>query len=287
MESLRIVSRPPLRNARMVMGLDGWMDSGRVSTGVIDCLVETVRARRLAEINPRNFYIYNFPGPMEVSSMFRPHTHIEEGIVLSYREPANTFRYNEEHRLILFKGKEPNLQWQAYADCLFAVAETFQVTTLCFVGSVAGLVPHTRTPRFFGTISDIGMQPLFARLDVAPSSYEGPASLVTYLLTRARELGLNMFTLVAEVPAYIEGTNAVCIEAALRRVTAALDLSLDLSAAQNASEEFRRRIDDAMREKPDLAELLRKIEDQYNKEHHAPSSEELRTWFERQGFSIE
>ena len=54
------------------MAFSGWMDGGDVSTGTVRRMVELLDAEYVAEIDPEPFYIYNFPGTMEVAAMFRP-----------------------------------------------------------------------------------------------------------------------------------------------------------------------------------------------------------------------
>ena len=111
----------------MVIGFAGWMDGGDVSTGTIETLVEKLAGRLLAEIDPRDFHLFSFPGSMELAAMFRPHVRIEDGRIQAFDPPANRFYYCADARLILFSGKEPNLNWPDYADCLFAVARQFGV----------------------------------------------------------------------------------------------------------------------------------------------------------------
>jgi hypothetical protein len=148
-DKLNIYKRPNLTNPRLLLGFSGWMDGGEVSTGTVKCLIDKLGAQGFAEIEPTGFYIYNFPGPMEMTALFRPHTKIKDGVIESYEVPSNTFFCSEESDLILFLGKEPNLCWEEYAECIFSVCSEFGVSMIYFIGSVEGLVPHTREPRLF------------------------------------------------------------------------------------------------------------------------------------------
>ncbi len=67
---LKIHARPKLSESRMILSFSGWMDDGDVSTGTVACLIAKLRARKLAEIDPEDFYIYNFPGSMGISNIF-------------------------------------------------------------------------------------------------------------------------------------------------------------------------------------------------------------------------
>ncbi len=102
---LNIYKRPNFNSPRLLVGFSGWMDGGEVSTGTVKSLIETLGAQRFAEIGPEGFYIYSFPGPMEMTALFRPHTKIKDGLIKSYEIPTNAFFYSEENDLILFSGK--------------------------------------------------------------------------------------------------------------------------------------------------------------------------------------
>jgi len=151
-DKLKIYKKPKFNKARLLLGFSGWMDGGEISTGTIRLLIEHFGAGKFADIRPESFYIYNIPGSMEVTAMFRPYTKIEDGLITSYDVPTNTFYCDEKNNLILFLGKEPNLCWTEYAECIFSICEDFGVNMIYFIGSVAGLVPHTREPHIFCSV---------------------------------------------------------------------------------------------------------------------------------------
>lgn len=286
-EFVRIRKRPKLKDARMVLGFSGWMDGGEVSIGTIEYLVSKLGARKLADIDPQEFYIYSFPGSMEISSLFRPHAKIEDGLITGYQGPTNTFFCRPEHNLVLFEGKEPHFHWKEYAECILSVASELNVAMMLFVGSVAGIVPHTKGPRIFCSVSDVDLMPFVEEYDLTPSNYEGPASFVTYLTRLSTERGLQMASLVAEIPAYVQGRNFKCIEAAARKLAAILDLPLDLEDLRAMSAEFVRRMNEAVQERPELAELIRKMEQDYDKEVQDVEMADLRAWFEKQDIRLD
>ena len=271
----------------MVLGLSGWMDGGDVSTGTVECLVEKLLAEGLGEIHPEDFYIYNFPGPMEVTAMFRPSTKIESGILTEYEPPSNTFYYDQPHRLILFEGKEPNLHWEEYADCVFEVASEFDVREIYFIGSVAGVIPHTRGPRLFGSVSDESMKDRLGSFGMRFSDYSGPAGISTYLTSLAGERGFEMATIVAEIPAYIQGRNPRCIEAVVRHLAGMLGLHAHLEDLRVLSDAFERRLNRVVRKRPELAELIEKLESDYDNEVFDTQMGDLKVWLQQQGIRLD
>ena len=164
-DELKIYHKPSFKSPRLLLGFSGWMDGGEVSTGTVKCLIEKLDARKFAEIDPEGFYIYSFPGMMEVTALFRPHTHIEDGLIKSYEVPRDAFYASEEEDLILFLGKEPNLRWEKFAECIFSLCAEFGVKLIYFVGSISGLVPHTREPRLFCAASSSQLKEAFQKYE--------------------------------------------------------------------------------------------------------------------------
>src|SRR5437660_4269108 len=112
-DALRVRDCPALDGATLVLAFTGWMDGGDVSTGTVRRLVDLLGARPVGEIDPEPFYLYSFPGSMELTALFRPAIKIADGLVENLEMPANTFYCHELANLILFLGKEPNLNWRA------------------------------------------------------------------------------------------------------------------------------------------------------------------------------
>ncbi len=282
-DKLEMYARPRLKDARMVLGFSGWMDGGEVSTGAIDWLVKELGAETLAEIEPGSFYIYSFPGSMEMTALFRPATKIEDGLITSFELPTNRFYYSEENNLVLLKGKEPNFNWNDYADCIFSVASTCSVSMVYFIGSVAGAVPHTREPWLLSTVSDPALKAELEEQGIRFSNYEGPASFITLLLELAAERGLPMASLVAEIPAYIQGRNPACIEAAVRNLCGLLGLKVSLDELRAVTDDFEERVSKLVQEREDLAGLIGKLERNYDNTLFDTETGDLKDWLHERG----
>ena len=69
-------AHPPLRQPRMVLALDGWVDGGEAATGSVRFLRRKLRPRKLAEIPAGRFHVYQVPGQLSL----RPYTRVEEGL---------------------------------------------------------------------------------------------------------------------------------------------------------------------------------------------------------------
>ncbi|MHC4560542.1 MAG: PAC2 family protein [Planctomycetota bacterium] len=286
-EKLNIYKKPKFRNPRLLLGFTGWMDGGDISTGTVRCLIDKLGAQRFAEIEPKGFYLYSFPGSMEITALFRPHTEIKSGLIKNYETPANEFFYSEENDLILYKGKEPNLNWEEFAECIFSVCAEFGVEMIYFIGSVAGLVPHTREPRLFCSVSNAGLKDTFQHYGVKFANYEGPASIVTYLTANCDKRNLSMVSLVATIPAYVQGNNPKCIEAVTRRLTGMLDLHIELGDLTTISDAFEKKLSDVVQEQPELEGNIHKLEEDYDNEIFNSEMGDLKKWLEQQGIRVD
>jgi proteasome assembly chaperone (PAC2) family protein len=284
---LHVYKRPELKEPRILLGFSGWMNGGDVSTGTLNYLIRKLEAERFAEIEPEGFYIYSFPGSMEMTALFRPHTKIQDGVVGSFEIPKNEFFCDEENNLILFVGKEPNLLWREYADCIFSVCSEFGVKTVYFIGSVAGLVPHTREPRLLCSVSSAKLKETFEHYGVRFTDYEGPASIVTFLTSSAGEQDLSMVNFVATIPAYVQGNNPKCIEAVTRRLAGILGLQVELDDLRDVSDEFEKKLGEVVHEQPELEGNIRKLEEDYDNEIFDSEMGELKKWLEQQGIRLD
>lgn len=264
---LKLKSKPPqLQNATLLLALTGWMDGGDVSTGSVRALMGRREVRQVARIEPDDFYIYNFPGSMEIAAMFRPHVTYDGGVVTEFDLPSNVFWADEADHLVFFVGREPNLKWQAFADCVFHLVRTVGVSRIIFMGSFGGSVPHTREPRLYGAVSDRRLRDLLKQHGLRSSEYEGPGSFATMLLHEAKRHGVEMLSLVAEIPAYLDGANPLSIEAISRRLASVLGRPIDLASMREASNEWESQVTAAVTKDEKLAATIRKLEEEYDNE---------------------
>lgn len=286
-DKLIVSERPNLNKPRLILGLSGWMDGGEVSTGTIECLVDKLGAKKFAEIDPKGFYLYSFPGSMEIAALFRPHAKINEGLIESFSGPTNKFFYSQSDNLILFTGREPNLNWEEYGECIFSLCAEFGIEMIYFIGSVAGLVPHTREPRLFCSVSHPELKETFQHYGVKFANYEGPASIITYLTASSRLRNMKMVSLVATIPAYVQGNNPKCIEAVTRRLSGMLELDVDLGDLTAISDEFEKKLCDVVQEQPELENNIHKLEEDYDSEIFDTEMGELKNWLEQKGIRVD
>ena len=287
----------------MLIGLTGWMDGGNVSTGTIAYLRERLSAKNFAEIDPLDFYIFNFPvsslpisvsleegraivqpvSPMEFTAVFRPHARIENGIIRELQYPENLFHMARTEPgkpdLVLFSGEEPHIRWGAYCDCIFHVCEELEIEDIYFVGSVASGVPHTREPRLRVSMADETLKPRLAEAGLLFGEYEGPSSIITSLTHHSMELGIRMRSLVVEIPHY-PFLEMPTYPHSIRKIASTLNdvlgLELDLTDLTEATAEADAKLNALMATNEDFRELVAKLEETYEYEETAGDEALLR-----------
>ena len=253
------------------------MDGGLVSTGTVQRLLKVSDSQLVASINPEPFYIYNFPGAMEITALFRPHVRYEAGVISDFDLPTNEFHCDTSRNTVFFLGKEPNLAWQSFGECIFEFIARVGVKRVIFIGSFGGSVPHTREPRLYASVSDPALKAQLEPFGVRFSDYEGPGSFASYLLSQAPKRGVEMISLSAEIPGYLDGMNPLSIEAVTRQLAALLALPMDLDELRHASNEWENQVTTAVEKDTDLAATVRQLEERYDNEligSPQPESEE-------------
>lgn len=272
--SLAVLDAPPLNDATMLLALTGWMDGGLVSTGTVKHLMEGRELVEGARIEPAGYYIDNFPGSMEIAALFRPHVKYDNGLLQSLDMPANEFHADVAANIAFFVGKEPNLNWPGFADCIFDVVARLGVKRIIFMGSFGGSVPHTREPRLYGSVSERRLLPLLKQYGLKPTEYEGPGSFATYLLATAPKRGVEMLSISAEIPGYLQGANPTSIQTVTRRLAALLNLPVDLTGLREASTEWEIHVSKVVEKDKKLAATVRKLEEDYDNELIQAAEEE-------------
>lgn len=264
-EPLLLIDAPPqMTDATLLLALTGWMDGGFASTGTVRRMMDGRELLDVGVIESDSFYINNFPGSMEIAALFRPEVKLKAGLLERIDMPANTFHADPSANLLFFLGKEPNLRWQSFADCIFDAALTMGVVRIIFVGSFGGNVPHTRAPRMYGSVSNRRLKPLLKKHGLVGSDYEGPGSFSNLLLSQCTDHDMEMLSLVAEIPGYLQGPNPMSIEAVTRHVARIVNQSVDLDSLRQASTQWEMQVTQAVDKDKDLSATVRKLEEEYD-----------------------
>ena len=200
-EPLELWERPVNEKTYMIAGWHQWADAGSVSSGLPEYLVKHLGARQIGRLRPEGFYLFQLPG---MHDLLRPHVKLQEGYRAKFTPPQDLIYHwsNERRALVIFVGDEPHLNAEAYADAFFAVTAALGVARIAAVGGVYAPVPFAKSRNISCAYSLLQLKKELSRYEVNFSSYEGGATIGTYLLDRAEKLGIEYLSLNAMVPLY-------------------------------------------------------------------------------------
>jgi predicted ATP-grasp superfamily ATP-dependent carboligase len=294
---LNLWDKPASQAVFMIAGWEQWADAGAVSSGLPRYLIDHLRARKIGEIKPAGFYIFQVPG---THHFLRPQIKLEDGYRKELKTPTNEFFYvgsgtvsgSEQGKdLVIFLGEEPHLNMDHYADVFFDAVTELGVKRVAVLGGVYGSMPYDKDREVSCVYSLRGMREELTRYAVKFSDYEGGASVGTYLAHRAEERGVELVDFYSMVPAYdfserspelqgirIEHDFRAWYEM-MRRLNHMFDLQVDLSDLERQSSELGSAMDAKMaeleREMPqlDVREYLATVNAQFTELSFSPLDE--------------
>ncbi|HLH25524.1 MAG TPA: PAC2 family protein [Chloroflexota bacterium] len=255
-EYLTVDEQPQLRNPTMLVAFAGWPDAGEVASGSMRYLLRKLRARKFASIDPEEFYDF---------TETRPTTKLRTPWQRDIRWPRNEFHYyvrrGEGSDFVLFLGREPNLRWRTYIDVVLGLAERCGVERVVSLGGTFDQVTHTGEPRVSGTAMDAALRTAMQRMGLSPSRYEGPTSIHSALGDACQQRGLPSGSLWGHAPHYLQAApNVKVCYGMLRKLSALLDLPVDLEELRRAAEALEVRVERLLADNAELREYVRQLD---------------------------
>lgn len=248
----------------MVAAFEGWNDAGDAATLAVGHLASQWDASRFATIDPEEFYDFTVTRP-QVRIGERGERHIDW--------PSNEFHWarpSDSGGVALVRGVEPQLRWRTFSDQVIEVARQLECSMVLTLGALLAEVTHTRDTPVFATAYE---PEVIERLDVEPSSYEGPTGIVGVLHARCASAGIASASLWAAVPSYVPSVPSP--KAALGLVERTLELlgtdaptmALRLEAAA-----YEHEISQLVAEDDATADYVRHLEELHDQDEQAVRS---------------
>jgi predicted ATP-grasp superfamily ATP-dependent carboligase len=268
-----------LRAPAMVCAFKGWNDAGDAASSAVAFLSSALDGRRFARLDPEEFYDFQANRPC-ISLGSEERREIVWPTVEIFEAPAP----RAPRDLVLVQGFEPSMRWRAFTAHIVDLAEALGVQLMVTLGALLGDVPHTRPVAMTGHASDPS---LLARLQISPSSYEGPTGIVGVLHAACSQAGLPSASLWAAVPHYVAATtNPKAALALLRRLEGVIGVSVDVSELEAATAEYERQVGLAVQSDPDIQAFVERLEQAHESEDPAlreelPSGDALAREFQR------
>jgi proteasome assembly chaperone (PAC2) family protein len=251
--------RERLRDPLLIAAFEGWNDAGDAATMAVRHLRDTWDLELVAELDPEEFYSFTDT---------RPHVAFDEGGLRHIEWPANRFWAgaipDTDRDIVVLDGIEPNLRWRTFGEHVTGVAQELGATMFVTLGALLTDIPHTRPTSVIGTADSAE---LIGRLDLRPSSYEGPTGIVGAMHHSCRAAGLDSISLWGSVPSYVPGsTSPKAALALVERVGQLLDTTVPVTDLEIATTDYERQLDELVQEDEEsstyVAELERVFDEQ-------------------------
>jgi proteasome assembly chaperone (PAC2) family protein len=256
MDALKIQELPSLRSPILIAAFAGWPDAAEVASGTARFLSRKLRARRFAEIDPEEFYVF---------TETRPTTLILAPGQRALEWPSNELFYwknpSGERDLVILQGREPNLNWHVYVDILVDLSSRLGVSQVIALGGTYDAVSHRGQVSLSGHATSTDLSELLDRFNITASAYEGPSSVQSALLEACRERDMQAVSLWGHAPHYVRAApNPKVSHAMLRVLKTILDVDIDLTELEVAGEALEAKVDAAMLENPELRDYVDQLD---------------------------
>jgi len=268
---LNVETRPELTKPVLVASFRGWNDGGQGASMATAFLNRHWRAEKFASIDSEGFFDFQAT---------RPHVSLVDGTVRRIDWPENAFCYARpprgENHVVVLLGTEPSLRWRTFAGLVTGLAKDLGVELVVTLGALLADVPHTRPAPVTASANDASV---IDKLNVQASRYEGPTGIVGVLHDSCRAAGIPSVSLWAAVPHYVSLTPSPRAAKALcDRLATLLDVPLDTSELEEASNAYMQQVSEAVAADEETAAYVEELEgrvDEFVEENELPSGDTL------------
>lgn len=258
-----------LRAPRALVAFGGWVDAGSGGTGAVRYLVDSLGARRLADLDPEDFYSFTDTRPLtSVVGPGQRAMHWPRGEFFAATSPGES-----AHDLLLFVAPEPNMRWRTYCSVVMDVLEKYGVTQIINLGAIFGAVHHRGETPLMGWATDAALREALTRRQITFSNYEGPTGIVTALLAEAQARGVPSAAIIGFTPNYVQGVaNPRTSHALLKAACEIAEVDVPLADLERAGRALVRQVDKLLADQPELRERVERMLAMLQGSEEPPSS---------------
>ena len=248
--------RPDLGAPVLVQALDGFIDAGGARKLASTHLLESLESRVLATFDVDQLYDYRARRPAMVFAK----DHWE-----SYDTPLLALHLLTDEAgtpFLLLAGPEPDVQWERFVEAVRQLCTVLGVRRSVGLNAIPMGLPHTRPA---GIIAHASRPELVEGYERWIDTVQVPASAGHLLELRLGEAGFDAMGFAVHVPHYVAQTAYPAAAAMLLREVAKVGgLVLPLDALDEAAATTREAIDAQVAAAPEIAEIVRALEEQYD-----------------------
>ena len=197
----------------LVVAFEGWNDAGEAASGAVRTLREQLDLVALAEVDPEDYFDYQFNRPtvaldddgnrsliwptVALYGPARPVDAQAAGIALD-ADLAVTAANGDN--IYLLVGTEPSRGWKTFTSEILETIEANEITSIVFLGAMLADVPHTRPISVFVSSENAAVR---HERSIERSTYEGPVGILSVLGAAAEASGIPTLSIWASVPHYV------------------------------------------------------------------------------------
>jgi len=244
----------PATETLMIAAFEGWNDAGNAASSAVDYLVDMLRAKEHATLDPEDYHDFQVNRPIASRDEEGNRLITWPGTVVYV---AN-LRGSVPRRLILVRGIEPSMRWRQFSTEILDHARKLGVTSLLTLGALLVDSPHTRPLPIFLTSEDADARAL---LDLERSDYDGPTGIVGVLGHDAQHRGITTYSMWVGIPHYIaHPPSPMGTVQLLGQIEALIREEFDYAGLGDAAEAWERGADDLMEEDEEIAAHVAQLE---------------------------
>jgi hypothetical protein len=197
----------------LVVAFEGWNDAGEAASGAVRTLKELLDLYPMAEVDPEDYFDYQFNRPSVAADEDGNRQLIWPGVTIygptrPNAAPAPGLADDAElsvsgangSNIYLLLGTEPSRGWKTFTREVLDVVEANEITSIVFLGAMLADVPHSRPISVFTSSENAAVR---AQLGIERSGYEGPVGILSVLGDAAEKAGITTMSIWASVPHYV------------------------------------------------------------------------------------
>ena len=236
----------------LIVAFEGWNDAGEAASGTARFLLDAVGANPEFEIEPQDYYDFQFA---------RPQVYFDGDGKRALRWPGAAIYkpdISELFNLRVLLGVEPNRNWHQFTIELVDQIEAIEVDSVIFLGALLADAPHTRPIQVTATSAN---PEVYAHSEIEKATYEGPVGILTLLSMELETRGIPTMSLWASAPHYVHnGPVPKASLALLIEIEKFISLQFDHGELPTDSFKWERAIDELAEADEELAEYVVNLE---------------------------
>jgi hypothetical protein len=248
--------RPDLSGVVLVQALEGFIDAGGARKLASQHLLDTLPHKVLVRFDHDQLYDYRARRPVMVFAK----DHWE-----SYDAPELAIHLVQDadgQDFLLLAGPEPDVQWERFVAAVQQLCSLLGVRRSIGLNAIPMGLPHTRP---VGVIAHGVPTSLVEGYDPWIETVHVPGSAGHLLELRLGEAGLEAMGFAVHVPHYVSQSAYPAAAAQLvREVAKNGGLRLPVEALDEAAAATRTALDEQVAAAPEVAEVVRGLEEQYD-----------------------